>query len=145
VKRDIKIEAVYPNTIKDVWHALTDPASLAGWLMENDFKPLPGHRFHFRSKSRFGLQRSIACQVLVVEAPRILSWSWGNEGSVVTFRLAATAEGTRLRLEHTGLRGARGLALAWLLGHGWGHKIEQRLPTVLADNASMQISNERRE
>jgi uncharacterized protein YndB with AHSA1/START domain len=50
VKRDLKFEAVYPNRMEEVWHALTDSGSLADWLMENDFKPLPGHKFHFRSR-----------------------------------------------------------------------------------------------
>jgi uncharacterized protein YndB with AHSA1/START domain len=84
VKRDLKFEAVYPNRLEEVWHALTDSGSLADWLMENDFKPLPGHKFHFRSQSRFGLERLIPCEVLVVDEPRLLSWNWGDEGSVVT-------------------------------------------------------------
>jgi uncharacterized protein YndB with AHSA1/START domain len=133
VKRDLRFEVVYPRRMEDVWHALTDPGALGSWLMENDFKPLPGHRFHFRSKSRFGFERLIPCEVLVVDEPRLLSWSWGDEGSVVTFRLVAIPEGTRLTLEHTGLKGARGIALAWILSHGWVHKIEQKLPAVLAN------------
>jgi uncharacterized protein YndB with AHSA1/START domain len=90
--------------------------------MENDFKPLPGHTFHFRSKSRFGVERLIPCEVLVVDEPRLLSWNWGDEGSVVTFRLEATAGGTRLILQHTGLKGVRGLVLAWVLSHGWARR-----------------------
>jgi uncharacterized protein YndB with AHSA1/START domain len=65
VKRDLKFEAVYPNRLEEVWHALTDCNSLADWLMENDFKPLPGHKFHFRSKSRFGIEQLIPCEVLL--------------------------------------------------------------------------------
>jgi uncharacterized protein YndB with AHSA1/START domain len=133
VKRDLRFEVVYPNRIEDVWHALADSGALASWLMENDFKPLPGHRFHFRWKSRIGFERLIPCEVLVVDEPRVLSWSWGEEGSVVTFRLVATPEGTQLTLEHTGLKGARGFALGWILRHGWAHKIEQKLPAVLAN------------
>ena len=74
----------------------------------------------------------IPCEVLVVDEPRLLSWNWGNEGSVVTFRLEPTAGGTRLTLEHTGLKGVRGLALAWVLSHGWARKINRRLSTLLA-------------
>jgi uncharacterized protein YndB with AHSA1/START domain len=47
VKRDLRFEAVYSNGLEEVWHALTDSGSLADWLMENDVKPLPGHKFHF--------------------------------------------------------------------------------------------------
>jgi uncharacterized protein YndB with AHSA1/START domain len=144
VKRDLKFEAVYPNRLEEVWHALTDSGSLADWLMENDFKPLPGHKFHFRLKSRFGIERLIPCEVLVVDEPRLLSWNWGDEGSVVTFRLEAITGGTRLILDHTGLKGMRGLALAWVLSHGWARKIDRRLPAVLACAASEQTRYEDR-
>jgi uncharacterized protein YndB with AHSA1/START domain len=33
-----------------VWTALTDPVLLARWLMPNDFKPVPGHVFTFRTE-----------------------------------------------------------------------------------------------
>ena len=69
----------------------------------------------------------------MVDEPRVLSWSWGDEGSVVTLRLVAMPEGTQLTLEDTSLKGVRGFALAWILSHGWVHKIEQKLPAVLAD------------
>jgi hypothetical protein len=77
-----------------------------------------------------------------VDEPRLLSWNWGDEGSVVTFRLEAIAGGTRLILEHKGLKGVRGLAMAWVLSHGWAHKIDRRLPAVLAHAASQQMLNE---
>jgi uncharacterized protein YndB with AHSA1/START domain len=144
VKRDLRFEAVYSNGLEEVWHALTDSGSLADWLMENDFKPLPGHKFHFRSKSRLGVERLIPCEVRVVDEPRLLSWNWGDEGSVVTFRLEAITGGTRLILEHRGLKGLRGLALAWVLSHGWSRKIDRRLPAVLAHAASKQMRNEYR-
>jgi uncharacterized protein YndB with AHSA1/START domain len=137
VKRDLSFEMVYPNRPEEVWRALTNPDDLADWLMENDFAPRIGHKFHFRSKSRFGFERIIPCEVVEVDEPRVLSYLWGSEGSVVTFRLEPVSQGTRLRLEHKGLSGLRGLALAWVLGHGWVHKIEQRLPAVLS-NAAMQ-------
>jgi uncharacterized protein YndB with AHSA1/START domain len=131
VKRDLSFEIVYPNRPEDVWRALTSSDALAGWLMENDFAPRIGHKFHFRSKSRFGFNRVIPCEVLEVDEPRVLSYSWGVKGSVVTFRLEPSVDGTRLRLEHKGLGGVRGIALAWVLSHGWRHKIDQRLPAVL--------------
>jgi uncharacterized protein YndB with AHSA1/START domain len=135
VKRDLSFEIVYPNRLEDVWHALTSSEALAGWLMENDFAPRIGHKFHFRSKSRFGFNRVIPCEVLEVDEPRVLSYSWGVKGSVVTFRLEPSVDGTRLRLEHKGLGGVRGIALAWVLSHGWSHKIDQRLPAVLTSIA----------
>jgi uncharacterized protein YndB with AHSA1/START domain len=132
VKRDLTLEIVYPNRPEEVWRALTNPDDLADWLMENDFAARIGHKFHFRSESRFGFERIIYCEVVEVDEPRVLSYSWGSAGSVVTFRLEPVAGGTRLRLEHKGSSGVRGLALAWVLSHGWAHKIDRRLPAVLA-------------
>jgi uncharacterized protein YndB with AHSA1/START domain len=123
---------IYPNPPEEVWRALTDPEILAGWLMENNFAPRIGQKFQFRTKSRFGIDRVIECEVLEVDEPRILSYTWGGKGSVVTFRLDPIAEGTRLRLEHKGMHGIRGVAMAWILSRGWKHKINQRLPAVLA-------------
>jgi len=60
------------------------------------------------------------------------------------FRLEAITGGTRLILEHTGLKGMRGLALAWVLSHGWARKIDRRLPAVLACAASEQTRYEDR-
>jgi uncharacterized protein YndB with AHSA1/START domain len=37
-----------------VWRALTDSDLLARWLMPNDFRPVPGHRFSFRTTPRPG-------------------------------------------------------------------------------------------
>ena len=132
MKRDLSFEIVYPNRPEDVWRALTNSDELAGWLMENDFAARIGHKFQFRSKSRFGSERIIPCEVVEVDEPRVLSYRWGGKGSVVTFRLEPVAGGTRLCLEHRGFGGVRGLALAWVLSHGWAHKIDQRLPAVLA-------------
>jgi len=118
VKPELAFETVYADPPQDVWRALTDPAALADWLMDNDFLPRRGHRFHFRLKPVFGFERKIACQVLEVDEPRLLSFTWGGPGSVVTFRLEAVEGGTRLRLEHTGFSGARGFASGWILSHG---------------------------
>jgi uncharacterized protein YndB with AHSA1/START domain len=138
VSRDLRFEVVYPNRPEEVWRALTDADALAGWLMENDFAPRVGHRFHFRLKSRFGIERMIPCEVLEVEEPKVLSYRWGERGSIVTFRLEAVAEGTRLTLEHKGLRGLRGAAMAWVLRNGWARKIKERIPAVLAGIAAQE-------
>jgi uncharacterized protein YndB with AHSA1/START domain len=42
VKRDLKFEAVYPNRLEEVWHALTDSGSLTDWLMEKRLQTLAG-------------------------------------------------------------------------------------------------------
>jgi uncharacterized protein YndB with AHSA1/START domain len=126
---------------QDVCHALTGSAALADWLMKNDFIPRHGHRFHLRFKSRLGFERKIARAVLEGDEPRLLYYTWGGPGSEVTFRLEAMEGGTRLRLEHTGFRGARGFAFGRALRNGWKHKIEERLPALLAGIAAERRAN----
>jgi uncharacterized protein YndB with AHSA1/START domain len=43
-------ERLMPHPPEKVWRALTQPALIAQWLMQNDFKPEVGHRFTFRAK-----------------------------------------------------------------------------------------------
>jgi uncharacterized protein YndB with AHSA1/START domain len=69
--------------------------------MKNDFKPIVGHRFDLRAD--WGV---VGSQVLAVEPNRTLSYTWAAYGleSVVTWSLAPTSTGTRLRMEQSGFR-----------------------------------------
>jgi uncharacterized protein YndB with AHSA1/START domain len=131
----IRREAVYPYPPERVWRALTNPQALAEWLMPNDFQPRKGHKFQFRAKPQPGWRGVVDCEVLEVDAPRRLSYSWQGDadGPVtrVTWTLEPTALGTRLRLEHVGFRGFSGLFHTWILGRGWGKMLRTRLPAVL--------------
>jgi len=133
VTRDLRMEVTYPDEITRVWRALTDPAALKEWLMDNNFEPRVGHRFEFRVSSRRGSRGVIPCEVLEVEAPRLLSFTWGGRDSVVRFELEELGTGTRLHFQHEGFSGARGLAMLLVLGRGWKSKLRLRLPRALAD------------
>ena len=58
--------------------------------MENDFQPVVGHKFTFRSTPVPNWDGIIDCEVLVVEPNKKLSYSWGTLGleSVVVWTLA---------------------------------------------------------
>jgi uncharacterized protein YndB with AHSA1/START domain len=140
VSRALRFETIYPHSPERVWRALTSSTELAEWLMDNDFEPRVGHKFHFRTKARVGFNGIIPCEVLEVEEPRLLSFAWGTEESVVRLTLEPTSGGTRLILQHEGFRGLRGLAMHWVLGHGWRSKIEQRLPATLSRMSSTGAS-----
>ncbi|MBM0229124.1 SRPBCC domain-containing protein [Micromonospora sp. ATA51] len=75
-----------------VWRALTDSDLLARWLMPNDFRPLPGHRFTFHTQPRpgQGFDGVVHCEVLEIDPPRRLRWAWrgGRLDTVVTWTLA---------------------------------------------------------
>ena len=74
--------------------------------MDNDFQPVVGHRFNFRSTPMPQWNGVIDCEVLVIEPNKKLSYSWGSVGleSVVVFTLATTKGGTLVRMEQSGFR-----------------------------------------
>ncbi len=123
MKRDLEFEAIYPFPPERVWTAITDPAAIADWLMPNDFQAVVGHRFRFVSKPMPGWDGIVQCEVLKVEPPRTLIYSWnsgnGSVNTIVTWTLEAIPEGTRLRLEQTGFRGAKALMISFFMGSGW--------------------------
>lgn len=137
MKRILRFERVYPHPIEAVWDALTDPAALAEWLMENNFAPYVGHRFQFRTKASWGFDGVVNCEVLAVEKPRRLVYTWQGgpmrRPTTITWLLEPTADGagTRLHLHHDGFEGAVGVALSVLLGSGWGGILRERLPVFI--------------
>jgi len=134
VKRDVQFEIESPYPPERAWRALTDPAALADRLMTNDFQPRLGHKFTFRTKPAPGFDGIIHCQVIDLEEPTRLAYTWGSGAlsSTVVWTLTPSKKGTTLRLEHKGFDGLRGLFLSFLLGSGWKKKLAKRLPVLLA-------------
>ena len=99
--RSVIVERELPYPPERIWRALTQPHLIAEWLMDNDFKPEPGHPFRLR-----GDWGAVDCQVQAVEPNRTLSYSWDAMGleSVVTWTLTPTSTGTCLRMEQSGFR-----------------------------------------
>ena len=74
--RPIRKERWYPHPPEKVWVALTDPRALAEWLMPNDFEPRVGHKFRFQVDPMPACVTVTLCEVLEVDRPRRLVWSW---------------------------------------------------------------------
>jgi uncharacterized protein YndB with AHSA1/START domain len=104
--RSLVIEKELPHPPEKIWRALTQGPLIKEWLMDNDFQPVVGHRFNFRSTPVPNWNGVIDCEVLVVEPNRKLSYSWGSLGleSVVVWTLVATEGGTLVRMEQSGFR-----------------------------------------
>jgi uncharacterized protein YndB with AHSA1/START domain len=102
--RTLVIDREMPHPPEKIWRALTEGALMEQWLMSNDFQPVVGHRFTFRATPVPGWSGIIDCEVLVVEPPSRLSYSWGTLGlgTSVTFTLAPAQSGTHLRMEQSG-------------------------------------------
>jgi uncharacterized protein YndB with AHSA1/START domain len=129
----IVIERVFPYPPERLWTALTDSAALADWLMDNDFQPVLNHEFTFRTKPAPGFDGIVRCRVTEIDAPRRLAYTWGSGASktLVTWTLEPVSGGTRLRMEHTGFRGFRGLFMKLFLSGGWKRIINVRLAANL--------------
>ena len=97
----VVVERELPYPPEKIWRALTQPHLIEEWLMKSDFKPVVDHRFDFRAD--WG---AVACQVLIVEPNKTLSYTWGDHilKSVVTWTLTQAGTGTRLRMEQSGFR-----------------------------------------
>jgi uncharacterized protein YndB with AHSA1/START domain len=117
MKREVTLEVIYPFPPDRVWRALTDSRVLARWLMPNDFQPRLGHQFQFEGKAGGAAIETIDCEVIELQPPSRLSYTWQSsvDGvlSVVTWVLEPVAEGTRLRMEHREAHGATTAAEAW--------------------------------
>jgi uncharacterized protein YndB with AHSA1/START domain len=102
--RTLTIERELPHPQEKVWRALTQGQLIEEWLMKNDFLPVVGHRFQFRSTPVPNWNGIIDGEVLVVEPTSKLAFSWGTLGleSLVTWTLTPTDRGTFLRMEHSG-------------------------------------------
>ncbi|MDQ0466555.1 uncharacterized protein YndB with AHSA1/START domain [Caulobacter ginsengisoli] len=99
--RSVVVEREISHPPEKLWRALTQPHLIEEWLMKNDFKPVPDHRFTLR-----GDWGSVECQITEVEPHKTLSYTWEAMGleSVVTWTLTPTATGTQLRMEQSGFR-----------------------------------------
>ncbi|MEL7240878.1 MAG: SRPBCC domain-containing protein [Cyanobacteria bacterium J06573_2] len=97
-------EIFYPHPPEKVWLCITNSRSLAAWLMENDFEPRVGCKFCFYSKSLPGIDTNIRCEVIEIEEPKRLVYTWKDcmmsQPSIVTWTLKAVEGGTQLHLQH---------------------------------------------
>ena len=102
--RTVVIEKVFPHPPEKLWRALTESPLIAEWLMNNDFEPVIGRKFKFRSTPVPQWDGIIDSEVLVVDPLKRLSYTWGTMGleSVVLFSLTPAEGGTHLRMEHSG-------------------------------------------
>src|SRR4051794_33952686 len=136
----IHVDEFLPYPPERVWAALTDPASLARWLMPNDFVAAVGHRFTFTTDPVPGADFDgiVHCEVLELEPPRRLriSWAGGGHGmrTTVTWRLEGEGRGTRLLLDHEGFDPDHPAqqAARHIMGGGWRSHLMRRLTEELA-------------
>jgi uncharacterized protein YndB with AHSA1/START domain len=134
VRADIDITVVYAHPRERVWAALTSSEALTAWLMPNDFAPMVGREFTFRTRPAPGFDGIVRCQVTELDPPARMVWSWagGKIDTTVTFTLEAISPGqTRLRMHQVGFHGLAGHLTRRILGSGWPRLLRRRLPAEL--------------
>lgn len=125
----------FPHPVETVWEYLTSSELMALWLMKNDFKPIVGHAFQFRTGPIPALDFDgiFYCKVLEIVPFKHLSYSW-NSGpgngkitleSIVNWNLKSTEKGTDLHLEHSGFSKKENLEFYKALLLGWVEKLEK--------------------
>lgn len=103
----VTVERDIPYPPDRVWRALTQPHLISEWLMKTDFRAEAGAKF-----SLSGDWGGVNCEVLEIDEPNTLSYTWDYDHedttyalkSVVTFTLTPSAKGTQLRMEQVGFR-----------------------------------------
>jgi uncharacterized protein YndB with AHSA1/START domain len=125
------VERVLPHPPEKVWRVLTTSEFLAEWLMPNDFQPVLGSDFTFRTKAWGKWDGIVAGKVLECDPPRRLRYSWISGSSsgqgapldtVVTWTLTPVEAGTRLRMEHEGFGPTHQFEHTGATA-GWAHNI----------------------
>lgn len=123
----LSLDFQYTTSIEKLWSALTDSSKLAKWVanihtgeaMDNDFKPVVGHCFQFRTQPTEWWNGIIDGEVLIVDAPNRVSYTWvvGAEKHTVTWTLQDLGDGkVNLHLEQIGFSSAQALGGA---KYGW--------------------------
>jgi uncharacterized protein YndB with AHSA1/START domain/DNA-binding transcriptional ArsR family regulator len=136
--RSISLDFHFKSPIEKVWFALTDSSTLAKWIWENDFKPVVGHKFQFRTQPVGGWNGIVDGEVLEVDEPHRLSYKWVSAGvsTTVTWTLKQDEDGTtHLHLDQTGFEEVPEQALDQALNgakYGWQGMVT-KLENVLAE------------
>lgn len=127
---EFTLDFQFKSSIQKVWEALTQSETLAQWVMENNFKPIVGHKCQFTNDA-YGLV--VNSEVLIVDEPHKLSYTWigGPIDTIVTWTLREEDGTTHLQLHHTGFKqedqafnGAK---------YGWPNMVDQ-LKKVLQED-----------
>jgi len=126
--KQIKHTYFYSHAPQVVWDYLTKPELLVQWLMKNDFEPVIGKDFTFRTGPipSMDFDGIFYCKVLEIDPLKKLTYSMKggpgerqiNVDSLVYWTLTAKENGTELLLEHNGFKEAN-LALFNGMNAGW--------------------------
>lgn len=119
--KTLQLEFHLDAPVEAVWRALTESELLTQWMFfkENTFRPIVGHRFYFKMQGTEGWNGVVEGEVLAVEAPHRLVYTWESLGekNEIEWKLEETIEGTtRLLLEQRNIQAEQayqGARMGW--------------------------------
>ena len=140
MSKSIKHHLFFPHPANLVWEYLTNADLMALWLMKNDFEPVVGHEFQFRTNPMpaFEFDGISYCKVLEIVPFEKLVYSWkGGPGngvmtldSLVEWKLEGKDNGTELILDHGDFVVMKNIGIFNSMNEGWRknmHKIADNL------------------
>ena len=107
----LRIERLLPGPAERVWAYLTDSDLRRQWLASGDMRMEKGAEFELvwrnneltdppgKRPEGFGDEHRMTCEVTAIDAPRLLSISWGSTGGV-TFTLDERGDEVLLTIVH---------------------------------------------
>ena len=121
MNKEILQQLFFPHSPQTVWEYLTTPELMEQWLMPNNFKPIVGQSFQFKTKPipSLNVDGIFHCTVLEIVPFQKLSYSWKSgpgDGtftldSIVVWTLTAKDNGTELLLQHSGFKEVENLSI----------------------------------
>lgn len=139
MQTEINNEWIYEHSPKVVWEYLIQADLIALWLMPNNFKPITGYEFQFKTKPIPSLELDgiFHCKVLEIVPFQKLIYSWkGGSGNgiisldtVVEWTLEEYRNGSKLLLKHSGFK-ENNLAIFSGMTDGWNQNIKKMIDYI---------------
>ena len=142
-QQEINNQWIYEQPPNEVWEYLTQAELISLWLMPNDFKPIPGYEFQFKTKPipSLDLDGIFHCKILEIVPFQKLTYSWkGGPGNgifsldtIVEWRLEKQENGTKLLLKQSGFKEANYSIFA-AMTDGWNKNIQKMITQLNEKN-----------
>jgi uncharacterized protein YndB with AHSA1/START domain len=134
MQKEINHTYFFPHNAETVWQYLTNAELMALWLMDNDFQPIVGYDFQFKTRPlpNMNFDGNVYCKVLEIQPCKKLVYSWkGGPGdgritldSIVTWTLTEKDNDTELQLVHSDFKEVEFMMYS-AMNEGWRKNIHK--------------------
>jgi uncharacterized protein YndB with AHSA1/START domain len=133
---DLHFQRIYKASPDRVWWALTDPTALETWYMKAEgLQATKGCTFTLHDADAKGWSGWLDCEVLIATPKQLFKYrSVERKDQLVTdvtWTLTEHADGTHLRLDHTGFHGLNGIIAGSMLRFGWRSLLKSKFAALV--------------